>query len=127
MIERRPYFVLGDLISCAGTGGLVGLVTGAVVGPAWYGVVGMAVGTVMGIIIALVLGLTALQILFGAMEVVLPVILTGTLAGMWVGISAAGADVSLRWSASAGASLGLGVMVFSYALNAHLTRRPRHG
>ncbi|MFV2008022.1 MAG: hypothetical protein ACC667_11265 [Longimicrobiales bacterium] len=127
MIERRPYFVLGDLISCAGTGGLVGLVTGAVVGPAWYGVVGMAVGTVMGIIIALVLGLTALQILFGAMEVVLPVILTGTLAGMWVGISAAGADVSLTWSASAGASLGLGVMVFSYALNAHLTRRPRHG
>jgi prepilin signal peptidase PulO-like enzyme (type II secretory pathway) len=127
MVERRPYFVLGDLISCAGTGGLVGLVTGAVVGPEWHGVVGLAVGVVMGMIIALALGLTALQILFGAIEVVLPVTLTGALVGMWIGVIAAGADVSSGWSASAGASLGLGVMVFSYALNAHLTRRPRHG
>ncbi len=127
MIERRPYFVLGDLIASAGTGAVVGLLAAMAIGPGWHATLGMAVGMVMGMLVGLVLGLTLLQILFGAMEVMLPATLAGVLAGMWVGMTAARADVSLGQAASTGALIGLGVMIFSYALNAHLTRRPYHG
>ncbi len=127
MIERRPYFVLGDLIASSGTGAVVGLLAAVAIGTGWHGMFGMAVGMVIGMLAGLVLGLTFLQILFGALEVMLPATLAGMLAGMWVGMTAAGRHVSLGQAASTGALVGLGVMIFSYALNAHLTRRPYRG
>ena len=127
MIERRPYFLIGDLIASSGTGAVVGLLAGMAIGSGWHGMLGMAVGMVIGMLVGLVLGLTLLQVLFGAMEVMLPATLAGMLAGMWVGMMAARADMSLAQGASTGALIGLGVMIFSYALNAHLTRRPYRG
>lgn len=127
MIERRTYFVLGDLIASCGTAAVVGLLAAMAIGPGWHALLGAAVGMVIGVLVGLVLGLTLLQILFGAMEVMLPATLAGMLAGMWVGMTAARADVSLGQGTSTGALIGLGVMIFSYALNAHLTRRPHHG
>jgi hypothetical protein len=35
LIETRPYFVLGDLVSNIAVGALVGVVMAAVLGPAW--------------------------------------------------------------------------------------------
>ncbi len=127
MIERRPYFVIGDLIASSGTGAVVGLLAAVAIGTGWHGMFGMAVGMVIGMLVGLVLGLTFLQVLFGAMEVMLPATLAGMLAGLWVGMTAAQVEVNSGQAASTGALIGLGVMIFSYALNAHLTRRPYGG
>ena len=52
-MERRPYFVFGDLLSCTVTGAAVAMVVTRVVGPAWNPWLAMALGMVLGMIVSL--------------------------------------------------------------------------
>ncbi len=141
-MERRPYFVLGDLLSCTVTGAAAALVVARLVSPAWSPWLAMPVGMVLGMLVALPVSLIFV-VPFGFMEVLLPGMLVGMLAGMWAGMEMS-MEVAIESStkvggfipilprlaapanlhgAAAGALIGVGVMILVYAMNARLTRR----
>ncbi len=122
-MEHRPYFVLGDLIACAATGALVGTVCAALFGPGLNMLIAMIAAMALGMALALVLTLALFLWMFGAMEVMVPTMLTGMVVGMAVGMAAAMEPVAIADGASAGALLGIGVLVVTYVANAFLVRR----
>ncbi len=128
MIETRPYFVFGDLISCLVTGALTG-------GVGFYALtwvpdsplgiaLGMGTGMFLGMGVGAGLGLTIFQLFFGAFEVMIPGVLSGILAGMMSGMSVHMQGMAAEISIGVGSALGAVAFVFTYALNAYLTRRP---
>jgi len=119
-LERRVYFVAGDLIACASAGALAGVVSTVVVGPGWNVVLGLAAGMAIGMGVALVLSLLCFVIPFGAFEIMLPATLSGALAGMVVGMVGSLRDLSTEGSVTIGALLGIAVLVYTYGLNARL-------
>ena len=120
-MERRPYFVFGDLLSCTVTGAAVAMAVTRVVGPAWNPWLAMAAGMVLGMVVALPISLMFV-LPFGVIEVLLPGMLVGMLAGMWAGMQVPMAAPAGVDSAAGGALIGVGVMILVYAMNARLTR-----
>ena len=118
-MERRLYFLLGDLISNTGVGALVGVVIAFVVGEAWPASFAMVAGMMLGDLVALpaAVGLSAL---FGAMEVMLPVMVSGMLSGLVVGMRAANSPLSTSTAVTWGAALGLLTLLATYGLNAYI-------
>ena len=121
-MERRLYFLFGDLVSNAGVGALAGLIVAALVGETWFPVLGMAVGMLAGGMIALPAAVV-LSVPFGAMELMLPVMLTGMTSGMLSGMLAAMGAASGGSAAALGAVVGLVVLAATYALNAYVRVR----
>lgn len=123
-VERRPYFVFGDVVASLSTGALVGVAVAGLVGSGWNMAAGMVVGMVLGMLLALITGFVAFFILFGLMEVMIPTMLTGMVAGMWVGMAAAmNSGMGSGRAALLGAEIGLAVLVFTYAANALIRAR----
>ena len=118
-MERRPYFLVGDLSSNASVGALGGLAVNSLVGETWPVVFGMVIWMCLGDLVALPVA-GVLSVLFGAMEVMLPVMLTGMLTGMLVGMAATMSVLSDTVAAGLGAIVGLLVLSVTYALNAYL-------
>ena len=118
-MERRLYFLIGDLLSNVGVGALVGVTAASLVGEAWPAVLAMVIGMLAGDLIALPAAF-ALSALFGAMELMLPVMLTGMLAGMLVGMRAAMVPLSSGSAAALGGAAGLVALAATYALNAYV-------
>ena len=90
MFEKRPYFVIGDLAVERGRrrgrrrGG-----TALLVGDGWPVLMqAWLAGMVLGGLVATILSAAA-SLLFGALEIMLPVMTTGMAAGMLVGMRAA--------------------------------------
>jgi len=121
-MERRLYFLVGDLLSNVGVGALVGLVVVSLVAETWPPVLGMVAGMLVGDLVALPAAV-ALSVPFGAMEIMLPVMTTGMVSGMAVGMLAAMGVVQTGQSAAVGAIAGLLVLAATYGLNAHLRAR----
>ena len=120
-MERRLYFLLGDLVSNAGVGALVGLAVAALVGDTWPPVLGMVAGMLAGGVVALPAAVV-LSVPFGAMELMLPVMVTGMTSGMLLGMLAAmGAMGAMPRGTAAelGAIMGLVVLLITYGLNAY--------
>jgi hypothetical protein len=118
-MERRPYFLLGDLISNAGVGGLVAVVVALVVGESWPAWLAMVGGMLVGNLVALPAAV-GLSVVFGAMELMLPVMVSGMLSGMVVGMRAASGPLSNSTVLTWGAALGLAALLATYALNAYI-------
>ncbi|MEE2792033.1 MAG: hypothetical protein VX453_10405, partial [Acidobacteriota bacterium] len=78
-MERRLYFLVGDLFGNTGVGVLAGLTVTWLVGDTWAIGFGMVIGMCLGDLVALVAA-GVLSVLFGAMEVMLPIMLTGMLS-----------------------------------------------
>ena len=121
-MERRPYFVFGDLLSCTVTGAVVAVAVAWVVGPSWNPWLAMIVGMALGMVVALPISLIFV-VPFGVFEVLLPGMLVGMLAGMWAGMQMAMTAPGSGHSAAGGAVIGVGVLILVYAANARLTRR----
>lgn len=122
MFEKRPYFVIGDLVCNAGAGALVAaaiVAVGAEPG-GWPTPVRMAGGMALGGLAAMLLS-TGASMLFGALEVTLPMMVTGMATGMLAGMGAAGTTPGR--AAAAGALVGVAVVAATYALNARLRAR----
>lgn len=117
-METRFYFVIGDVLANAGAGAIVAVVCSALLGEAFPLAVAMPVGMIAGGIVAMPVGMLAAS-LFGAFEVILPVMTTGMLVGMVASMSGA------AWVVMAvrGAVVGIGVLVATYLLNARLRGR----
>ena len=111
-MERRVYFILGDLLSCVAAGAAGGWLTELAHPGACFVLIGMAIGMVLGMVAGLLL-----SPFFGSLEVMLPASLSGMVGGMVVGMMH---DISLMDAAGIGAAMGILCLAFSYRLQARL-------
>ncbi len=115
-MEMRPYFVIGDAFANAGVGALAASVVTWLGLASWPMAAGMVAGMALGMVIGLVAALTVLSLLFGAMEIFVPCMLSGMLAGM-AGAMGMPADFP---PAAGGALVGVAVLACVYLANALL-------
>jgi hypothetical protein len=116
-MERRPYFVLGDLFVNAIAGVAALLSARALIAPSWHALVAMPLGMGVGALSASMVAFLFMP-LFGAFEVMLPAMLTGMIAGMTASM--------LEAPALTGALIGLAVVGWIYLLTA-VAARSRDG
>jgi hypothetical protein len=112
-MEKRPYFLIGDLLANALVATVAVAFTAWLIGGTWGTVPGMLAGMVLGMAIALPLILALLLPLLGVMEVIAPCMLSGMVGGMWGGMwPLVGAGI-FRW----GLGTGVAVFVIVYAIS----------
>lgn len=118
-VERRLYFIFGDMLACAATGAAAAWIVYAAVPMDWQAFWGMIVGMALGMLAGAIGGAIFMP-LFGAFEVSLPTGLAGMLAGGIVGMP--GARLSPETAILTGAGIGLLCLAYVYLLQAMLTR-----
>ncbi len=121
-MERRFYFVVGDLLAVSTAGAVAGLAACGAIGEGWNMFVAMVVGMVVGMVVATPTAL-AFMPFFGAMEVMLPVMLAGMLSGMWVGM--AEAMTGLSGTAALGWGMLVGILALGLSQIANATLHAR--
>ncbi len=117
-MEKRPYFLIGDLLTNGVAGAVVALICTSVFSEAWPHSLAMVAGMFVGSTVGMLLAMLA-SVALGAFEVMLPVMTTGMLVGMLSATSAA----ALTEAAAGGALVGVGVLVLTYLLNARIHRQ----
>ena len=118
-MEKRLYFLFGDVLASSLIGVLAGLAVSALIGPSWPMLIGMLVGMALGMLVSL-LSPIVFTPLFGAHEVMIPSMLAGMLSGMVVGMGAAMQPLSAGTVSALGALIGVGVTVLVWIGNAVL-------
>lgn len=108
-MEKRPYFIAGDLLVNATAGVAAAVSAHALVPSSWHPLAAMPLGMCVGAISSSVVALLFMPF-FGAFEVMLPAMLTGMIAGMIASMLGA--------PASTGALVGLAVVAWVYFLTA---------
>jgi hypothetical protein len=111
-MERRPYFIIGDLLNCTLAGGAGGWLTWLVVAGGWSALPAIAAGVVIGMSAGMLVGFFCSPF-FGIMEVILPAALAGMMGGMVGGLTATGEGAFLS-----GVPAGLLALIFIYLLQA---------
>lgn len=119
-MPQQTYFIVGDLACNLLCGLVAALLCNWIISPQWLMPVAMVVGMLVGMVVAMVLGTGILMRYFGAMEVMLPTLLSGMLAGMWVGMRAAMAPLPTMDAAVFGALLGITVVALCWVANNQL-------
>ncbi|MCH7555457.1 MAG: hypothetical protein IIC08_05645 [Proteobacteria bacterium] len=118
-MERRVYFILGDLLSCIVAGAAGGWLILLVMPGDWFVLLGMVIGMALGMVAGMLVG-ALFSPLFGAMELMLPASLSGMLGGMVVGMMHAMAGIGPADAAWSGAAVGILCLAFTYRLQARL-------
>ena len=118
-MEKRVYFLFGDVLASSLIGVLAGLAASALIGPSWPMLIAMLIGMALGMLVSL-LSPIVFTPLFGAHEVMIPSMLAGMLSGMVVGMGAAMQPLSAGTASALGAFIGLGVTVLVWIGNAVL-------
>lgn len=118
-MERRVYFILGDLLSCIVAGAAGGWLILLVMPGDWFVLLGMVIGMALGMVAGMLVG-ALFSPLFGAMELMLPASLSGMLGGMVVGMMHAMAGIGPTDAAWSGAAVGILCLAFTYRLQARL-------
>lgn len=123
-MERRLYFVFGDLLACAATGAAAGWIAHAVIPGDWNPLIGMALGMLLGFPVGLIGGVL-FGPLFGAFEISLPAGLAGMVAGSAAGMLQAMTGIDSATALWSGALAGLACLAYSYVLQAILRGEAR--
>ena len=118
-MERRFYFLAGDLLSNAVMGAAAAWLAAAIVDPSWSMPAGMFAGMLGGMGLGLLL-MPVFVGLFGAMEVMLPVMLTAMLSGMVFGMADAMQAPAVQLLLFGGGAIGILVLLLTYAIDAVL-------
>ena len=121
-MERRFYFVVGDLLAVSTAGAVAGLAACGAIAEGWNMILAMLVGMVIGMLVATPTAFLFMPF-FGAMEVMMPVMLAGMLSGMWVGMAEAMTGLSGGAAAGWGLRVGLLALGLSQIANATLHAR----
>lgn len=121
-VERRVYFLFGDIVANACIGAVAGLTASAIVDSSWNMLVAMVVAMLVGHLIAM-LGSLIFTPLFGGFEVMLPGMLGGMESGMIVGMAAAMRPVGTGQAVVLGALIGLAVLSATAVLNDRIRGR----
>ena len=82
-MEKRLYFIIGDLFANAFVATVAVALTAWLLGGSWGMIPGMLVGMLIGMAVALPLSLALLSPILGVMEVISPCMISGMLGGMW--------------------------------------------
>ncbi len=118
-MERRVYFILGDLLTCVVAGAAAGWLTQLAVPGDWFVLIGIAIGVVLGMFAGMLGGLL-FSPLFGSIELMLPASLSGMLGGLVVGMVQSVAGIGPGDAAWSGASVGILCLAFTYRMQARL-------
>jgi hypothetical protein len=118
-MERRLYFLVGDMLATAGAGAVAGLAALAVTAEGSNMLVAMLIGMPVGMAVALPIAF-AFAPFFGAMEVMVPTMLGGMLSGMWIAMAEAMRGLSGTEAAVWGALAGLLGLAITSVANAFL-------
>ncbi len=121
-LERRIYFLAGDVLANGLTGMAAAWLAVAIADPSWPMPVAMLAGMFAAMALALVL-MPPFVGLFGAMEVMLPVMLSAMLAGMVFGMAGALPGPAMALVLAGGAALGILALLFTYGVDALLHGR----
>ena len=116
-MEKRLYFVIGDLLSNMAVATIAVALTAWLIGGSWGMLPGMLAGMIIGMLIALPLALGLLSPLLGVMEVLSPCMISGMLGGMWGGMWPLTGSAVFSW----GIGTGIIVMITIYILNARMS------
>ncbi len=119
-MERRVYFILGDLLACAVIAAAAGLLTQSLIPVDWAAapiviLIGMLIGLLIGLF-AGIFGGFLFAPFFGAMELILPVTLSGTAGGMLTGMLHPLAGLTPGEAIQGGILVGILCLVFTYLL-----------
>jgi len=112
-MEKRLYFVIGDLLANAFVATVAVALTAWLIGGSWGMVPGMLVGMLIGMAIALPLSIGLLTPFLGALEIITPCMISGMFGGMWGGMWPLAGAMIFRW----GIGTGIAVVVVIYTLN----------
>ena len=115
---------MGDIISNVAAGALIGGLCTLLLPTGWNMVVAMGAGMTLGMVISLPVAFL-LSGLFGAMEIVLPVMTTGMVAGMVVAMPSSTTTMMLAEAARLGGVCGLGVVIATYLANGLIKPRAK--
>lgn len=118
-MDNRLYFVLGDLLSNLIVGALVAWACWLLFDNSWNMFLAMIIAMAFGMILSMLLWVPA-GILFGAMEVMVPLMLTGMVSSMIVGMWAAMHPIQLSVALACGTISGLASINVVWILNNHL-------
>lgn len=118
-MERRAYFIFGDLLACAASGAAAGWITFAVVPGDWFAIIGMMLGMALGMLAGTVVGFFFAPF-FGDFEIALPAGLSGMTAGAAVGMLRGMAGIDAAAALLGGAVAGLACLAYTYLLQARL-------
>ncbi len=110
-MNDRLYFLFGDVVSNVVVGAAAGLLCCLLVSPAWNMLIAMLVCMPLGMVLAMVLSPFLIR-WFGAMEVMVPTMLGGMLAAMFVGMASAMMPIGIGEALRAGALAGLIALAF---------------
>lgn len=121
-MERRVYFLAGDVLANGGVGMASAWLATAVVDPSWHMLVAMLAGMVAGMVLSMIL-MPLFVGLFGAMEVMLPVMLSAMVAGMVFGMTAAMYVLTGPVVVLGGWLAGLLVLLLTYTADAAMHGR----
>jgi len=116
-MEKRLYFIAGDLLSNIIVGIVAIGVTTLLIGGNMPMVPGMLAGMVVGMVLAMGLSMGVLAPRLGIMEIMMPCMMTGMVAGMWGGMIALSFVQTLIW----GAATGVTMLTLVYLLNAAIS------
>ncbi|NND53875.1 MAG: hypothetical protein HKN56_02765 [Gammaproteobacteria bacterium] len=120
-MEKRLYFVAGDVLSNIAVGIVSTGVATLLIGGNLPMLPGMLAGMVVGMVIAMGMSMGLLAPRLGIMEIMMPCMLTGMFGGMWGGMHDLSFFASLRW----GTYTGMTVLVAVYLLNAAIGGRQK--
>jgi len=115
-MEKRPYFVLGDMLANLSVGILTALLCGWLFSVGNNMFLAMVIGMPIGMVLAMVLGALVFFRYFGAMEVMIPTSFTGMIAGMVVSMWATMATLPLSSAVLLGALSAALSLTITYRL-----------
>jgi hypothetical protein len=121
-LERRFYFLAGDVLSNAIMGMATAWLAIVIVDPSWQMLAAMLAGMAAGMALSLIM-MPLFVGLFGAMEVMLPVMLTAMLAGMVFGMAEAMYALTALEVLLGGGLLGILILLLTYAADAGMHSR----
>jgi hypothetical protein len=116
-MEKRLYFVIGDLLANTTIATIAVALTAWLIGGSWGMVPGMLAGMLIGMLITLPLALGLLSPFLGVMEVLSPCMISGMFGGMWGGMWPLAGSAVFSW----GIGTGIVVIAIIYILNARMT------
>lgn len=125
-MDKRLYFVLGDLITNVLAGMFVAGLCYLIFDTDWNMIVAMLVAMVLGMVFSMMIWFPA-SILYGAMEVMLPVMLTGMYSGMIIGMWASMHSLALATALLCGAVTGFVTVTIVWIVNNQLRGRRSYG
>ncbi|MFK7730229.1 MAG: hypothetical protein AB8B48_01290 [Pseudomonadales bacterium] len=118
-MDSRLYFVLGDLIANILCGAIIGAVCYLIFDPSWNMLAAMFFAMGVGMLASMLLWFPT-SIVLGAMEAMLPMMLTGMYSGMVVGMWASMHPISLSMSLFVGGVVGLLTITLIWIANNQL-------